>query len=49
MAVQLKRIAGAVRHDGKLVPIADGDPLPPPVDPGWVARKWDAIKGLWKA
>lgn len=30
MAVEMKRIAGAVRRDGKLVPIVEGEPLPPP-------------------
>lgn len=30
MAVRPKRIAGAVRKDGKLIPLADGEPLPPP-------------------
>jgi len=30
MAVTAKRIAGAVRKDGKLIPLSDGEALPPP-------------------
>ena len=30
MALRPKRIAGAVRQDGRLVPIEDGDAVPEP-------------------
>ena len=30
MAVELQRIAGAVRVEGQLVPFKDGEPLPDP-------------------
>lgn len=30
MAVRPKRIAGAVRKDGRLIPLEDGQALPPP-------------------
>lgn len=30
MPVELKRIAGAVRQDGRLIPISDGEEMPPP-------------------
>lgn len=33
MAVQIKRLAGAVRQEGRLVPLLDGEPLPPPPEP----------------
>ena len=33
MAVSVKRVAGAVRQDGKLIPLSDGEALPPPQAP----------------
>lgn len=30
MAVTFRRIAGAVRQGGKLVPLEEGEPVPPP-------------------
>lgn len=30
MAIEFKRIAGAVRQDGKLIPIMDGEQVPAP-------------------
>jgi hypothetical protein len=30
MAISFKRIAGAVRQDGKLVPLDDGESMPEP-------------------
>lgn len=30
MAVQMKRIGGGVRQGGKLIPLSDGEALPPP-------------------
>ncbi len=34
MAITFKRVAGAVRQDGKLVPLEDGEPVPdgPPTE-----------------
>jgi hypothetical protein len=32
MALRPKRIAGAVRKDGRLVPIEEGEAVPPPKD-----------------
>lgn len=49
MAVQLKRIAGAVRQGGKLIPLYDGDPVPEPAQPeGLLARAWGAVSRLWR-
>lgn len=33
MAIEFKRIAGAVRQDGKLIPLVEGEALPPPPPP----------------
>lgn len=33
MAIEFKRIAGAVRQDGKLIPLQEGEKAPPPEAP----------------
>lgn len=33
MAVTIRRVAGGLRQDGKLVPLEDGQPVPPPPEP----------------